>query len=167
MNKKELAQRAAKILRINNYKKPVHLPKQTMQVTLGDRSTSFAIKPLDREVLYTVDDVEIVLDAVLAAIADGLKNGEETSLYGFGSFITQLIPQRKIHHVLTHEMVDLPPAYIPYFKCGPELKRAAAVYTARLREGPNPFFVDTEMEEFDPDDPNEPEMQMTGDDADA
>ena len=167
MNKKELAQRAAKILRINNYKKPVHLPKQTMQVTLGDRSTSFAIKPLDREVLYTVDDVEVVLDAVLAAIADGMKNGEETALYGFGAFVPQLIPQRKIHHVRTHEMVDLPPSYIPYFKCGPELKRAAAVYTARLREGSNPFFVDGEPDDYDLDDPDDPVTDMTGDDADA
>ncbi len=164
MNKKELAQRAAKILRINNYKKPVHLPKQTMQVTLGDRSTSFSIKPLDRDVLYTVDDVEVVLDAILTAIVDGMKNGEETFLLGFGCFSPKLRAARSLRHVQTGETVSVREHYVPHFESGKDLRIATAIYDARLEEGANPFYVDDDPGEYDLDDPD---ADDTGDDADA
>lgn len=165
MNKKELAQRAAKILRINNYKKPVHLPKQTMQVTLGDRSTSFSIKPLDRDVLYTVEDVEAVLEAILTAIVEGMKNGEETFLFGFGCFSPKLRAARRLKHVQTGETVDVREHYVPHFESGRDLRTAAAVYDARVEEGANPFYVDDDPDGVDLDDPEDGDL--TGDDADA
>jgi nucleoid DNA-binding protein len=157
VNKKELVQRAARILRINNYKKSVHLPKQTMTVTLGDRSTSFSIKPLDKDVIYTVDDVEVVLDAVLTAIVEGMKNGEETSLFGFGVFQPKLWTGRRVRRVDTGELDMIKERYIPHFESGKDLRLAMAVYNARLEEGSNPFYVDDDPDmDGDPDEIDEP-----------
>lgn len=167
MNKKELVQKAARILRINDYKKPVHIPKQVLRVSLGDRSTSLSIKPYDKEVIYTVEDVECILDALLTAIVEGMKNGEETFLYGFGTFAPKLRAARRVVRVDNGEWADIKEHYVPSFESGKDLKMAAAVYNARVNEGENPFYVDDDLDDMDLDDPDGDTEEMTGVDADA
>ena len=167
MNKKELAQKAARILRINDYKKPVHIPKQVLRVSLGDRSTSLSIKPYDKEVIYTVEDVECILEALLTAIVDGMKNGEETFLYGFGTFAPKLRAARRVVRVDNGEWADIKEHYVPVFESGKDMRMAAAVYNARVNEGDNPFYVDDELGDIDLDSPEDDTEIATGDDVDA
>lgn len=135
MNKKDLAIRAADLLRENNVRKPVKIKKHVFTVTDSDgNSANFAVKRGDKEVLYTVDDAINILDACLEAAKEALRHGDEIAIKGFGILKVHRREARAVKRPDTGEWCEAPARYVPKFQFGNELRMAAKVYELSLSD---------------------------------
>jgi DNA-binding protein HU-beta len=65
------------------------------------------------------------VDAVIDAITDALKNGEEVAFTGFGKFSTQHRKERQgVNPRNPTQKVTIPAANVPKFSAGSSLKQA-------------------------------------------
>jgi DNA-binding protein HU-beta len=65
------------------------------------------------------------VDAVIDAITDALKNGEEVAFTGFGKFSTQHRKERQgVNPRNPSQKVTIPAANVPKFSAGSSLKQA-------------------------------------------
>ena len=71
-------------------------------------------------------DSEKALNAMLDAIAEGLKAGDKIQLIGFGSFETKKRPARTGRNPRTKEAINIPASVNPVFKAGKALKDKVA-----------------------------------------
>ena len=65
-----------------------------------------------------------LVDLVFDTITKTLKDGEEISISGFGTFSAKERKARKARNPRTGEMVDVPARRAPKFKAGKNLKNA-------------------------------------------
>jgi len=65
-----------------------------------------------------------LVDLVFDTITKTLKDGEEISISGFGTFSAKERKARKARNPRTGEMVDVPAMRAPKFKAGKNLKNA-------------------------------------------
>ena len=72
----------------------------------------------------TKKEAERVLVATSNAIAEALEDGEDVSIFGFGSFVIKERPARVGHNPQTGKSIDLPAVRFPMFKSGKMLKDA-------------------------------------------
>jgi DNA-binding protein HU-beta len=70
----------------------------------------------------TKKDSTKVVDAVLDAIAEALKNGEKVQLLGFGTFMVRERAARKGRNPQTGEEIDIPATKVPAWKPAKTLK---------------------------------------------
>lgn len=64
------------------------------------------------------------LDAMVAAVTKALKNGDQVSLIGFGTFVVRERSGRTGRNPRTGETINIPAAKVPAFKPGKALKDA-------------------------------------------
>ena len=135
MNRKELIRRTAGKMREKDIRKPVTMPKQVFHVSDDDgNKKDFVLRKSDKNVLFTVEDVEAVIDSCLEVISDALKHGETVTVKGFGSLGLRHYKPRSIRHVETGEEIIIPERYIPRFSFGNELRMCARVYELSLED---------------------------------
>lgn len=135
MNKKELTDRVTGVLRDNDIKKPVRTPKHVFHITDDDGNTAdFVVKNHDKKVIYTRDDVAVIIDACLAVITDSLKRGEELNIRGFGILGLHKRAPRRAKVPGTEDWVEVEGRYVPKFYFGNDLRMAARVYELSLDE---------------------------------
>lgn len=67
-------------------------------------------------------DVEIIVNAILNAIAEALANGDRVELRGFGAFSVKNRPARVGRNPRTGEAVEVEEKWVPFFKTGKELR---------------------------------------------
>jgi DNA-binding protein HU-beta len=65
---------------------------------------------------------EAALDAFMASIEEGLKQGDKVSLVGFGSFEVRERAERIGRNPQTKEEIKIPATKAPVFKAGKGLK---------------------------------------------
>jgi DNA-binding protein HU-beta len=70
----------------------------------------------------TKKDSTKVVDAILDAIAEALKNGEKVQLLGFGTFMVRERAARKGRNPQTGEEIDIPATKVPAWKPAKTLK---------------------------------------------
>lgn len=143
MRKKEIIKVATDYLHETDARKQVILPPQ--QFTVSDtsgQSKTFKVKGGQKGYLYSINDVEVVLEALLYAVEEGLRHGEPVSIRGFGAIELRYRPPRKA--VIGDKTVQVGEKYIPRFKFGNEIRDCAAVYaesvhdrTAGIKSNPN------------------------------
>ena len=86
MNRKELVRRIAAVMKDNGIRKPISSPKQVFHISDDEGNTKdFVVKKTDKSVLFTIDDVESMVDAFICVIEDALKHGDSVSIRGFGT----------------------------------------------------------------------------------
>lgn len=157
MNKKEFVKKVAAVLRNENARKPVSVPKTIFYVS-DDRGNTkdFFIKPHDREVMYTIDDVTTILDACIYVIKDSLRHGIDIAIYGFGRFALAHRNKAKLNNLLDGaDTAIVAERYVPKFYCGSDLKECARRYTADVFGDDRPI-MGTYTKPYDPDyDPDE------------
>ncbi len=135
MNRKELVRRVSNVMRENNIKKPVYLPKQVLHISDDDGNTKdFVVKKNDTGVAYTIDDIEAVIDACIYVVQDALKHGDNVSIRGFGSLGLRYRKARMTKHPSTGEPVDIDARYVPKFVSGNDLKMCAKIYELSIDE---------------------------------
>lgn len=135
MNKGQLISRVAEDMRLNNIRKPVALPKKTFHLTDDDGNhKDFVVKSADKQVLFSVRDVENVLDALVRVIGESLKKGEPVTIHGFGTFGLKYRKARATKQVGTDNWIDIAARYVPKFSFGNDLRMAAKLYELSLED---------------------------------
>ena len=135
MNRKELVRRVALALRDNNVRKPVSSPKQVFHISDDEGNTKdFVVKKTDKTVLFTVDDIEAIIDACVNVVEDALKHGESVSIRGFGTLGLHYRKARATKHPVTGEPVEVDARYVPKFSFGDSLRFCAKVFELSLDE---------------------------------
>ena len=128
MNKRELISKTAECLRENGIKKKVMFPKQTFHITddEGNRK-DFSVRKTDKEVIFTTDDVKNIISACIDTILETIREGEEVSIMGFGTFGYHFRRGRtiggfdgKLHTMKSH--------YCPKFWYGKDYERSVKLY---------------------------------------
>ena len=147
MNKKELIRKATAVLREVDARKPVRIPKQVLHISDDEGNhKDFVVKKVDKNVIYTAEDVETILDACQYVIQEALKVGEEVSLRGFGVFGIKYRKPRVVKNVLDDQLIEVDGHYVPSFTSGNDLKRSVQVYAQALADKeinrPLPIFSD-------------------------
>ncbi len=129
MNKKELAAKAAELLRERDVRKPVKIKKHMFTVSDTDGNcANFAVKRGDKMVLYSVDDAVNIIDACLEIVKSALQEGEEVSIKGFGTLGIHKRAARATKRPDTGEWCTVPERYVPKFYFGNDLRMAARVF---------------------------------------
>ena len=64
------------------------------------------------------------LDAMLDAVTESLRKGDQVALVGFGTFSVKQRAARTGLNPQTREKIDIPAATVPSFKAGKALKDA-------------------------------------------
>ena len=135
MNKRQLASRTAEVMRKNNIRKSVLVPKKVFHISDDEGNTkNFVVKSADKNVLFSVDDVETILDTALQVIAESLKTGEPVTIQGFGSFGLKYRKARATKQVGTDKWIDVAARYVPKFSFGNNLRMAAKLYELSLED---------------------------------
>ena len=135
MNKKEFVRRVASVMRGNGVRKPISSPKHVFHISDDEgNKKDFVIKQSDKDVNYTIEDVEAVLDTCLAVIEDTLKHGGSISIQGFGSLVLNYWKPRTTRVVNTDNVVDIEGRHIPKFLVGNNLRLCAKLYDLSLKD---------------------------------
>lgn len=67
-------------------------------------------------------DAAVAVDAVLDAVVDALKEGQQVALVGFGTFQVKRREARQGRNPQTGAPIDIPASNVPSFKAGKGLK---------------------------------------------
>lgn len=133
MNKRDFIRNVTTVLREGNIRKTVSIPKQVF--TISDKegnSKNFEVKGKDKEILFTTDDIEKIIDAFLYVVKESIKQGEPVTFRGFGTFGLNYRKPRSTKSIETGERIEIKGQYVPKFYFGDELKMCARVYEMSL-----------------------------------
>ncbi|NOZ63678.1 MAG: HU family DNA-binding protein [Caldiserica bacterium] len=78
------------------------------------------------ETVCTKKEAEAAVDAVISAITEALKKGEDVRLVGFGTFQVRKRAAREGRNPRTGATLSIPAKKVPVFKAGKTLKDAVA-----------------------------------------
>lgn len=70
---------------------------------------------------YSRRDVEVMVNAVLGAMTDALREGKRIEIRGFGSFVVKQRASREARNPRTGATVHVSARRVPFFKVGKEL----------------------------------------------
>lgn len=148
MNKIDFIKCVSDVLRTNDIKKPVSIPKQVFHISDDEgNSKDFTVKKTDKSVQYTKDDVTAVVDACLYVIQESLKRGEPINFRGFGTLGLNYRKPRATKCVGTKEDVVIEGRYVPKFSFGNDLRMCAKIYELSLKDKlcePEPVYDETD-----------------------
>lgn len=154
MNKKELIKSTVTLLKENDIRKPITIPKQVYTISDNEgNSKSFSIQKRDKRELYTISDVSQILDALLAILKEQLKKGESVDIYGIGSIGVHYRKAREAKFV-DGSNIEISGRYVPKFRFGNDLRMCARVYGMSVDdriEEPEPFYSDDDFSEEEDD----------------
>ena len=135
MNRRELVRGVAAKLRENNMKKSVRAPRHVFHISDDSGNTKdFVVKQAERSYIYTEDDVDKIVDALVDVILDALKIGDTVSIHGFGAIGVKYRQARRTRDPKTGEWVDIEGHYIPKLTFGKDMKTAAKLYELSIDE---------------------------------
>ena len=125
MNKKELASKAAGILRDRDVRKTVPPSKTKLYVRdeNGDKKT-FSVSIKQKSVSFNEQDISVVIDALADAIVDGIRNGEELFLMGMGTIAPYYRAPRHVRNPFGEGLIDIPPHLVVKYTPGKRVKTA-------------------------------------------
>ena len=72
----------------------------------------------------TKTDAAKAVDGVIAAVTEALKNGDQVTLVGFGSFLVREREARTGRNPQNGQDINIPASKLPSFKAGKGLKDA-------------------------------------------
>lgn len=138
MNRKELIERAAAILRESDTRKPIMIQRHTFTITDdAGSSAKFVVRRKEKDVLYNADDVSNIIDACLTAVIESLKRGEDVTIKGFGTISLHHRAARRTKEPNTGEWCEVEARYVPKIVFGKDMKMAARVYELSKAEAPS------------------------------
>lgn len=148
MNKKSFIKSVTDVLRNNEIKKPVSIPKRVFHISDDEGNTKdFTVKMVDKSVIYTQEDVAAIVDACICVVMDSLKRGEPVSLHGFGSLGLHYRKPRRTKQVGSGQEIEIDGRYTPKFSFGNDLRMCAKVYELSLHdtsEEPDPVYDESD-----------------------
>ena len=159
MNRKDLIRSTAAKLREQDIKKPISSPKKMFYISDEEGNTKeFVVKRTDKSVIYTADDVDAVVTAMMDVIKEELTNGRSVTIRGFGSLNLQHRKARATKHPDTGEPITIEARWVPKLSFGNELRLCAKLYELSLGDGTLELRNPSEY-----DDPDENDDEEEGD----
>lgn len=162
MNRRDLTRTAADMLRKNNARKTITIPRQVLHISDDNGvQKDFIVRRKDKDILYTIDDVNVILEALITVIKESLKAGDEVSIHGFGTFGLKYRMPRSTKSVNTNDPITIAGHFIPKFTFGKDLKMCAKIYEMHFDDrmnDPEPLTDEqilAEMEEYEDSDDSE------------
>ena len=135
MDKKGLIDKTTQLLAAKDARKPIPALKDTIYFSdKGGHKQTFSISKPQTALLFTRQDVGQIVDALLDVITDAVREGEEVSIYGFGSLTVQRRAARSVLHPATGERTPVSERFVPKLNAMGVLRRAAKLYGMHLRE---------------------------------
>lgn len=135
MNRMDLIKRVTNVMREKDIRKLVSTPRKVFHISDDEgNSKDFVIKKTDKGVLFTSDDIEIIVDNILDVIMDTLKHGDEISIRGFGTLALNLREERATKHPVTGEDITIAAHYTPKFVAGKDLRMCAKIYELSIED---------------------------------
>lgn len=133
MNRKDFIRAVWDRLRDDGIRKPITIPKHSFTISDDEGNTKvFYVKKRDKDVMFSVGDVEAIVDACLETVKDAVSRGEELNFKGFGSM--NVIKRAPRWTYLNGERVDIAEHYVPKFTASTDLRLAAKLYELSLPE---------------------------------
>lgn len=148
MTRKDLVRETTSLLREADARKPISSTKHVFHITDDDgNKKDFIVRKKERGAIYTVDDVDIILDACQKVIENALKRGEHVSVRGFGTLGLHYRKERAAKRPGTDEWVTVSARYVPRFEFGNVLRTCAKIYEASKNDRlPEPQCAETDGE---------------------
>ncbi len=135
MNRTELARAVASRMRNNDIKKSIKMPSQKFIISDGNgNEKEFVVRSSNQDILYTVEDVETIIDTCINVIEDALKSGMNISVSGFGILELKLRKERNTFHPITGEAVKIEEHFAPKFTPGVNLRMCAKIFELSKKE---------------------------------
>lgn len=82
------------------------------------------VKVVAENLNLTQKDVNLVLEEALSVVVNGLAEGKEIAVAGFGKFLVKKRAARQSVNPRTKEIVKVPASKAPVFRAGKALKDA-------------------------------------------
>lgn len=134
---KGFVSQVAALIKSEGIKKHVNLPRKALYVSDDEGNTRvFYIKKTNKDVQYTMDDVQVILSAAMNVVYDLIQSGEKLQIKDFGTFEAKYRLPRRSKHPCTGEPIVVPGRYIVKFIPGNRMKVAARVYEKKLEDAP-------------------------------
>ena len=150
VKKSDLARAVAEILVSNGYTKTVRDTKHTFHVTDNDGNRAdFVVKKASRPVRLTAEDAEAVIDALVVAMKEAIKQGFKIYLHDFGTIKLIYRKERSSIHPITKKKAIVPAHYYPRFLPGDSVRLAVKLYEQSLNEKDGTDQLEGEYEEYD------------------
>lgn len=135
MVKKDVVRRAAALLRERNLGKMIKMPKQVFHITDDEgNSKNFVVRKNERLMVYTTEDVEAIMDALIYVLYDALRKGDNVTIMGFGKFAPKYMKERKLKNVNDGKLMTVDGHFIPTFLSGTDMRRAVQTYEQSLTD---------------------------------
>lgn len=80
------------------------------------------VKKIAEEVKISRNEANIAVNVIFDSITNALKNGENVTFVGFGSFSIAVRKARKGINPKTLKVIDIPEKKVPVFRAGQKLK---------------------------------------------
>lgn len=136
MNKKELIEAICERLKECDYRKNFTVPRHSLHITDDDGNIcTFRVKEADKSIAFTKQDVAAFIEAFMDVVEDGLKAGDEVSVYGFGSIRPHYRAARSTKNPWTGDSVDVEARYVPKFDPGKRLRIAVRLWELSQKDG--------------------------------
>lgn len=130
MRKSDLVREVVDTLKVDGARKIIFSPKHAFHISDDEGNIKdFVVKKSNKKVLYTIDDVEKIIDATLEVITESIRRGEEVSLHKFGVFGLQHKGPRVVRSVYGDERYDVPERFVFKFVPGAHLTKSAKLYS--------------------------------------
>ena len=151
MNRREFVREITNVLRENGSKKPMRVDKQVFHITDdAGNHRDFTIKGSDKSAIYTINDIDVMVDAAISVIEDMLKHGEKLNLQGIGTLGVKYRKPVKRKNGLTGLDDEISGRYVPKLVFGRELRRAARLYGMSIDDKlnvPEPVYDEDDIVE--------------------
>lgn len=136
MNKLELSQRIAAVMRERNCKKRIQLPPQKFFISNDSGVTKeFSVKGESKDFLYKVEDINRMLDIATDVIIEAIREGESVRIKTLGTLHLHFRKERTCPDIINgvtssglEGRTVIPAHYVVKFDPAPELKRAAKLF---------------------------------------
>lgn len=151
MNRKELCANIARGLRESQTKKPLRKARHVLHISddYGNQK-DFVVHHAEKEVIYTQDDIENVIDMLIEVVKESLRRGESVSIAGFGRFGLNYRKPRATKIPKTDKWVEIEGHSVPKFTFGQHLKACAVVYDEKRKDELNKLTDHSYDESADP-----------------
>lgn len=133
MNKNEFIRVVCDRLKQDGKRKPISIPKQSFTISDDEGNTKvFYVKKRDKTAMYSIGDVEAILEACVESAKDLLAKGDSVTLHGFGTL--ELVKRAPHWGYLNGERIDIAEHYVPKFSAAKGLRMAAKLYDLSVEE---------------------------------
>lgn len=135
MNRRDLSRLVTARLKDNGARKHVRARSHTFRISDDEGNTKdFVLKAEERDAIYTIDDVEAILNETVNTALDLIKRGDNIAIQGFGTLGVKYRRRSGVPGLPSDSPEAQEGSYHPKFKAGSALRLAAKLFGLHEKE---------------------------------